>query len=563
MIWSTCLLALYVVPPAPSTQEPSSFAPSDHTSVPGAVLAPDGTAYVRGELLLQFEPGLSLIEMRARVSASGASVRQELPTLRVLHIQLPEGSEAPTAMARYRSLPGVARVELNAIGGIGACAAMPTIDTHYGSQWQLDNTTTNLGTPGADIQARAAWAIEAGDPAVVLAILDSGLRSENPEFVGRTRPGWDFVNNDADPWDDHTHGTLVAGLAAATSGNGFGVAGVDGRCTILPIKVLNQAGSGAVSWLLSGLNYAAQQEADVINLSLINYPISGIIDAALEQCRNAGCIILACAGNGSIGNADVSYPGASPWTLSIGATDASDLRADFSGTGAALDFVAPGKLAVTVNPHGPDSYYMFSGCSAATPVAAGIVCLLKAQDPGLTHQEAFELLRTGAQDRVGDGEDGIGRDDDYGWGRLSALQSLAPLYQRYCSANPNSTGAAATLTASGSSRVDQGDLFITASLLPTDVLGYFLVSQTQGWTPAAGGSQGNLCLAGNIGRFRGQIQSSSYTGSFRIRVDLTQLPTWPTQAILPGETWHFSAWFRDSNPGPTSNFADALSVLFE
>ncbi|MAG63444.1 hypothetical protein CMO84_07975 [Candidatus Woesearchaeota archaeon] len=558
----TCLLALpFPLLPA-IAQEPQDLHRQDLAAFPQAVIAPDGTPHVRGELLLQFAPAEPATVMRARIEAMGAKVHRELPSLRTLLVRLPEGHSAHVAIDRYRALPGVAHVELNAIGGIGLCATMPTVDTYFADQWQLDNTAANMGTPGADIEARPAWDIEDGDPSVVLAIIDTGIRYANPEFVGRTLQGWDFVNDDNDPFDDHSHGTLVAGLAAASANNAFGVAGVDSQCTILPIKALDAAGSGAVSWLLSSLDFAAQQGADVICMSLINYPASSLIDAALLQCQNAGCIVMACAGNGGIGNADLSYPGASPWSISIGATNSSDVRAGFSGTGSALDFVAPGENTVTISYSGADQMAYFSGCSAATPVAAGIACLLKAQAPTLNHDGAFELLRVGAEDKVGNAQDRVGRDNHYGWGRLNARQSLDPLYERYCKAEPNSTGVGSVITASGNSSVIEGDLRLTASLMPTQVFGYFLVSETKGLIPGAGGSQGNLCLTGTVGRYVQQIKNSGATGSFRIPVNLSAIPIWPNQAILPGETWHFSAWYRDKNPDPTSNFTDAISITF-
>ena len=102
-----------------------------------------------------------------------------------------------------------------------------------------------------------------------------------------------------------------------------------------------------------------------------------------------------------------------------------------------------------------------------------------------------------------------------------------------------------------------------ATDLPLNQFGYFLASETQGFTANPGGSQGNLCLGGDIARLSQQIQSSGVAGRFTIQMDLAYIPTNPPQSVAAGQTWNFQAWFRDDNPGPTSNFTDGVSVLFK
>ena len=134
----------------------------------------------------------------------------------------------------------------------------------------------------------------------------------------------------------------------------------------------------------------------------------------------------------------------------------------------------------------------------------------------------------------------------------------------YCTpAVPNSSGQSAVISACGSDLADGGYFMLHANDLPPGKFGYFLASETQGFTPNPGGSQGNLCLGGKIGRFAKQIQSSGPNGEFTIQVDLTSLPPNPPHTVMAGETWNFQAWFRDKNPGNTSNFTDAVSVLFK
>ena len=110
--------------------------------------------------------------------------------------------------------------------------------------------------------------------------------------------------------------------------------------------------------------------------------------------------------------------------------------------------------------------------------------------------------------------------------------------------------------------VVDGELLLRADSLPADRKGYFLASQTQGFVPNPGGSQGNLCLGGTLGRFHGQIQKSGPAGVFQIKVDLTAIPTTPPHVVMSGETWSFQAWYKDENPSQTSNFTDGVSITF-
>jgi hypothetical protein len=137
---------------------------------------------------------------------------------------------------------------------------------------------------------------------------------------------------------------------------------------------------------------------------------------------------------------------------------------------------------------------------------------------------------------------------------------------RYCTpANPNSTGHPGRMIAAGSNTLVANDLTLVANWLPQSSFGYFLTSRTQTHVVGPGGSQGDLCVGGLVGRFvgPGQILSSGTAGSISLAIDLTQMPQ-PAGSVAaqPGETWNFQAWHRDANPTPTSNFTDAVSVLF-
>jgi hypothetical protein len=148
---------------------------------------------------------------------------------------------------------------------------------------------------------------------------------------------------------------------------------------------------------------------------------------------------------------------------------------------------------------------------------------------------------------------------------LARYETLATAH--YCSpAMVNSTGQAASLSATGENALQANDLTLVASQLGQNSFGYFLTSRTQGHVNGAGGSQGTFCLGGAIGRFHGpgQIMNSGPLGTLSLAIDLATMPQpLGTVAVQSGETWNFQAWYRDANPGATSNFTNALSVVFQ
>jgi hypothetical protein len=132
----------------------------------------------------------------------------------------------------------------------------------------------------------------------------------------------------------------------------------------------------------------------------------------------------------------------------------------------------------------------------------------------------------------------------------------------YCGpAVNNSTGQPGVISAIGSDVVADNDLTLYANQLPVGIFGYYLASETQGFVQNPGGSDGNLCLAGKIGRFVKQVAKSDANGEISIVVDLTQIPVAPPVAVIAGETWNFQCWYRDV--GNTSNFTDGLEILFQ
>lgn len=381
---------------------------------------------VPGEILIRPKVG-ARDATRALLLARNLVVWEEAKTSGLLRVGVPVGQEKAW-LDWARDQVEVRYAQRN---GRGAGGEVPN-DTHFATQWYLEN----MVEPGADIGALEAWEESVGSASIVIAILDTGIDTDHPEFVGRVLPGgYDFVNDDDDPEADHPHGTQVAGVVAANANNEFGLVGVDHRCWILPIKMLDSALTGTTFDLVQSLEYcAAHPDVNIVSMSLVNFDESPALEEALELCRAAGKILVSCASNTGFGGADTSWPGASPATIAVGATTIHDVRAPFSGTGQAVDFVAPGfEIPVILHASFQDFWTTASGCSFATPVVAGTIGLLLARGEelgiGLLDQDQiYSLLIAGAADQVGSPfEDGPGWDPYFGHGRISAAQSLAKL----------------------------------------------------------------------------------------------------------------------------------------
>ncbi|GAB4431583.1 MAG: hypothetical protein Kow002_19810 [Anaerolineales bacterium] len=222
-----------------------------------------------------------------------------------------------------------------------------------------------------NIRAPQGWDVTTGSTAVTIAIIDSGVDLAHPDLATKLVPGYDFVNNDAVPQDDYGHGTHVAGIAAASSDNGTGIAGVSWGARIMPVKVLNSAGSGTYLDVAQGITWAVDNGAQVLNLSLGGSAPSTLLQNAVNYAHTQGATIVAASGN--YGSGSVLYPARYPHVIAVGAVDGSNVLASFSNYGVEIDLVAPG---VSVYSTIPGGYGNNSGTSMATPFVAGLAAIL-------------------------------------------------------------------------------------------------------------------------------------------------------------------------------------------
>jgi len=344
----------------------------------------------------------------------------EVPQLfNIYKMKIPDDTDVEKAVEDFEKNPNVEYAEPNYIARI---CVIPD-DPSFSNQWGLHNTG-QYHLADADIDAPEAWEIETGDTTVVIAIIDTGVDHGHPDLVDKmVSTGYDFVNNDDDAMDDNGHGSHVAGIAAATTNNTIGIAGVAWNCKILPVKVLQSNGYGTYSDVASGVNYAANNGAKVINLSLGGYASSYVLQNALENAYTTS-VIVGAAGNGST---SVSfYPAAWSFVIGVGASDVLydqitqtwyEGVASFSNGGLNADLYAPGvNIYSTIplfHPH-TYSYASWNGTSMAAPFVTGTVALMRSYSPDWSNELIHgQLVYTS--------------DDIVGGGRLNAFKALTEI----------------------------------------------------------------------------------------------------------------------------------------
>ncbi|MFC7395373.1 S8 family peptidase [Scopulibacillus cellulosilyticus] len=225
------------------------------------------------------------------------------------------------------------------------------------------------------VGAEQAWDVTQSSPRVKIAVVDTGVDYNHPDLIGKVIKGRDFVDKDNDPLDENEHGTHVAGIAAANTNNGQGIAGLAPKASILAVRVLDASGNGTLDNIAQGIRYAADQGAQVINLSLGGNTGSKTLQDAVNYAWNKGSVVVAAAGNA--GSTLPSYPAYYSHVIAVAATDKNDKLASFSNRGKWVDLAAPGVDIYSTVPGG--NYARLSGTSMASPVVAGIAGLLASQ----------------------------------------------------------------------------------------------------------------------------------------------------------------------------------------
>ncbi len=283
-------------------------------------------------------------------------------------------------------------------------------DPEYPNQW---------GPPA--IHVPEVWSTWRGDTNITVSIIDTGIDYTHPDLADNVCSlGPDYVNEDADPMDDHAHGTHVAGTVAGVINNGVGVAGMGNVC-LQAVKILDADGWGYWSDLASAIRWAADNDADIISMSLggcPGCPAGPAVEAAIQYADAAGVLIIAAAGNAHC--EPVSYPAAYPAVVAVAALQApGDERAEFGSCGPKVEVSAPGDRIISTVPFWfrESGYEYFSGTSMATPHTSGVAALWWSAHPAVTAMDVRCVLWQNADDLGAPG-----RDEGTGHGRINAQQ---------------------------------------------------------------------------------------------------------------------------------------------
>ncbi|PZU87607.1 MAG: hypothetical protein DI529_06720 [Chryseobacterium sp.] len=386
-----------------------------------------------------------------------------------LLVTLGENDDLNNYINQYKKLPNVEFVEedFESEGGgklnvkSESLSTFPN-DTYFNRQWGLYNngTMTGIGTvkADADTDMELAWDIETGDPNLTVAVIDSGFRMAHPELAGRIwknpndpvdgidndgngliddYQGWDYVNNDNNPTDDHGHGTNCSGIVLSGANNGIGYAGVNWNSKLMVLKALNANNSGTYSAMTNSIYYAVDNGAKVISMSIGGSSFSQALKNAVDYAYNHNVVFVACMMN--YNNNVVYYPAAFENVIAVGSTNPDDYRTSpffwdttsGSNYGNHIDVVAPGNFIYGLSSTSDTNYNSYwGGTSQATPLVAGLASLILSKNNSLTVNEVRDIINTSADDLVGNpNEDTPGFDIFMGYGRVNAFKAMQKAQQ--------------------------------------------------------------------------------------------------------------------------------------
>ncbi|MDM8519722.1 S8 family peptidase [Anaerolineales bacterium HSG6] len=374
------------------------------------------TSSISGQLIVKLKTDSNRRVGQHLIQTLGYTASDYLPHSHSLRVYLPAGQEQK-AQEDLASLDQVQFVTYN-----HQIQALNTPnDANYDKQWSLHNSDDY------DIDAPEAWDITTGNDNIIIAVIDSGLDLEHPEFEGRIITGYNYIAPGTLPIDQYQHGTHVTGIAAASGNNEIGIAGLAWQAQIMPLKVLDTSGNGDSANLAEAVYFAVDHGAKIINMSVgerySSWPCEmEEVEAAFEYADQNGVLLVSAAGNDY--RQGVNCPAAYEQAIAVGSTTDEDHLSSFSNYGPRLDITAPGGGGKTdIYSTIPDSSYRYKrGTSMATPHVSGVAALVWSIDPTLTHHQIRVILETTSDDLGSPGWDRF-----FGWGRLNAWQAVSYL----------------------------------------------------------------------------------------------------------------------------------------
>jgi thermitase len=317
----------------------------------------------------------------------GGQVIQVIPRIDVQVVRIPAG-RVPEFVRAYLAEELVEFAEPDYV----AVAYYVPNDPGYANQWALPK-----------IQAPEAWDLTRGSSTIRIAILDTGIDQDHEDLKDKIVANKNFTTSRTVD-DRYGHGTHCAGIAAAITDNGKGVAGVGFNTSLMNVKVLGDNGSGQYSWIANGIIWAADNGAHVISMSLGGSSSSTTLKDAVSYAYNKGVVLVAAAGNDNTDSP--TYPAYYEECIAVAATDQNDAKASFSNYGSWVDIAAPGVSIYSTLPNHPNrigtrNYGSLSGTSMATPHVAGVAALIKARYPNMSNAEIAQKIISTADPTTG------------------------------------------------------------------------------------------------------------------------------------------------------------------
>ena len=366
----------------------------------------------------RFKPG-ELVFSGAVPAEYFGTIKKYYPRSKLTVVSVPPGREI--AELKRNKNEGFSP-DLNYIAKINVLSEGVN-DPFLSYQWNMQR----LGVP-------ELWGTATG-AGVKVAVIDTGIAEGSDGVNLCAEPGYDFAYDDTNPNDKQGHGTHVSGTIAQNTNNAIGVVGLAPESCVIPIKALDDRGSGDFTWITEAIHYAIDNGANVINMSLGAHGVtsSSFMGQALARAESSGVVVVAAAGND--GDLEmISYPAIYPTVLSVGSTGIDDSRAGYSNGGPDLDVVAPGgNTSVDLDNDGYVDgilqetfsrrnwgYYFYQGTSMASPHVAAVAALMREKDSNASPADIRERLRQTAIDI-----DSNGRDDLYGFGLVDPAAALA------------------------------------------------------------------------------------------------------------------------------------------
>jgi subtilisin family serine protease len=355
--------------------------------------------YVKEELLLKFHHGVTEEEIKEVLNRHNLILVDDESLSKIGYIKVwTSGREVKEVIKKIGKEYKVKVPEPNYIAEI-----MAVTDPLYENQWYVPDTNFDK-----------AWDTVESKNKVNIAVIDTGVNADHPDLKGKVVKGYDFVNSHPDAYDDHGHGTFVTGIISATA-NEIGIKGLHDNAQIISIKVLNENGIGTYQDVARGILYAADNGAQVINLSIGGYAYSFMLQDAVNYALSKGCIVVAAGGNDGIEQA--IYPAAYPDVIGVSALGYNGQNWSGSNSGMHIDVSAPG---VDILSTGLNSDYVYAtGTSASTPMVSALAGMLISEKPELSSSFIEGLILQSAND-LGDN----GRDNVYGSGKIDALAAI-------------------------------------------------------------------------------------------------------------------------------------------